>query len=168
MRVLSVLLLQGLLTAASIGAQDAGSDKIERENVKDRVGIGALLDRHKETGAVTVSHVFKGHGAAQAGLKRSDQILKVDGTEVEKLTWEQIEQLMAGESGTTIKLEVRPSDEGEPKEINVIRASLGNVWKQYEQARATAKESEISRENNRSKTPLEESEWDEISRGGPF
>lgn len=74
-------------------------------------GIGAGLSQDAKTMEVTISKVYEGTPAEEAGLRKDDQIISVDGTQANSMEVTQLVQLIRGEEGTTVHLEIyRASD----------------------------------------------------------
>ena len=68
-------------------------------------GIGAMTTEFNHRTVVTM--IFKGYPAFEHGLKIGDEIVKVNGQEIYRLSEEEIKQLMSGQEGTLIKLAVK-------------------------------------------------------------
>ena len=90
-------------------------------------GIGAIT---REIGDRTiVTMIMDGYGAQKGGLKIGDEIVKIDGIELSKLTREESSQLMKGQIGTTVSLTVRRYGSNSPLELEFRREKvrLNNV-----------------------------------------
>lgn len=90
-------------------------------------GIGAIT---REIGDRTiVTMIMEGYGAQNGGLKIGDEIMKIDGIELSKLTREESSQLMKGQVGTTVNLTVKRYGSGSPVELQFRRekVKLNNV-----------------------------------------
>lgn len=73
-------------------------------------GIGAVTRQFGKR--VAVSMVYENYPAAKGGLKIGDEIIKMDGIELAKLTMDQSNQLMRGQVGKLVTLTViRPGQE---------------------------------------------------------
>lgn len=87
-------------------------------------GIGAALKQDPNTKQVTVSKVYSGTPSEEAGLKKDDEIVSVDGVEA---TSEDLTKLVAkirGEEGTKVTLEIRRGEEADPFTVEVERKML--------------------------------------------
>jgi carboxyl-terminal processing protease len=73
--------------------------------------IGAVLARDGETGAVHVRETPEGNAAAVAGLLPGDQLKMIDGVLCDGLTTEQIQALLRGEVGSTVRLTIVRGEE---------------------------------------------------------
>lgn len=68
-------------------------------------GIGALT---REIGhRIVVTLIYEGYPAQKNGLKIGDELVKMDGMELSKLSTEEANHLMRGQVGTPVKLSVR-------------------------------------------------------------
>lgn len=89
-------------------------------------GIGALVSKSMTTGVVSISKVFKGTPAEEAGLRSGDIFYEVDGVEVTAdLDLDiLVKQHVKGEEGTTVHLKMfRPSVE-DYVEFDVVRRQI--------------------------------------------
>jgi C-terminal processing protease CtpA/Prc len=59
--------------------------------------------------------------AADAGLLAGDEVLRVDGEDVAKLTEKQVVERLRGPEGSRVTLEVRRAGERETRSITVVR-----------------------------------------------
>lgn len=87
-------------------------------------GIGAGLSQDTNTMEVTVSKVYEGTPAEEAGLKKEDVILTVDGVEATSMELTSLVQLIRGEEGTTVHLEVYRPSSGEELSFDVERRNV--------------------------------------------
>ncbi len=84
-------------------------------------GIGAGVSQNLTTMEVTITKVYKGTPAEEAGLKDGDMILSVDGLEAVTVGVDELVQNIRGEEGTSVHMVVyRPSTE-ETLEFDVMR-----------------------------------------------
>lgn len=87
-------------------------------------GIGAALKQDPNTKQVTVSKVYSGTPSEEAGLKKDDEIVSVDGVEA---TSEDLTKLVAkirGKEGTKVTLEIRRGGEADPFTVEVERKNV--------------------------------------------
>ena len=82
-------------------------------------GIGARVAEAEE-GGVRIVEPFEGQPAWNAGIRRGDVILAVDGKDVTKLQLNEAISLIRGPKGTKIALTVK-SPEQEPRDVEVVR-----------------------------------------------
>ena len=84
-------------------------------------GIGAGLTQDLDTMEVTVSKVYKGTPAEEAGLLNGDKILMVNDIEATSMELDQLVQHIRGEEGTDVYLQVYRESTGEVMEFEVTR-----------------------------------------------
>jgi carboxyl-terminal processing protease len=85
-------------------------------------GIGAVTRQFGKR--VVVSMVYENYPAAKGGLKIGDEIIKMDGVELAKLTMDQSNQLMRGQVGKAVTLTViRPGQE-KPVDLEFKREKI--------------------------------------------
>lgn len=85
-------------------------------------GIGALLQKNAETGAVSITKVYKDTPAEKAGLKEGDYIISADGYLATDEGLDTFVQHIRGEEGTDVELVI--SRNGEEQTIVCTRASI--------------------------------------------
>lgn len=85
-------------------------------------GIGAIT---REVGGRTVvTMIIDGYGAQKGGLKIGDEIVKIDGIELSKLTREESSQLMKGQVGTPVTLTVKRYGSDRPIDLQFRREKV--------------------------------------------
>jgi carboxyl-terminal processing protease len=84
-------------------------------------GIGAYVTMRD--GRLHIVNTFKDQPAEQAGLRRGDIVLEVDGTPIENMSVYEAIALIRGPAGTPVRLSVLREGE-EPFEVEIIRASI--------------------------------------------
>jgi len=91
-------------------------------------GIGVYLEKEENSEVVTVSEVIKYGPAYDAGMKKGDQILAIEGTDIQGKALEDVIEMIRGEKGSTVTLQIsRKTMTGESdffitiprKEINI-------------------------------------------------
>ncbi|HNP95075.1 MAG TPA: S41 family peptidase [Cyclobacteriaceae bacterium] len=85
-------------------------------------GIGAVTRVIGNRTVVTM--VYEGYPAEKNGLKIGDEVIKMDGIELSKLTIEEANQLMRGQLGTSVKLEVKRAGVNNPIELEFKREKV--------------------------------------------
>lgn len=95
-------------------------------------GIGAGLMQNAKTMEVTVSKVYEGTPAEDAGLEDGDQILKVDDVESTSMELSNLVKKIRGEEGTTVHLQIYRESSGETLEVDVKRANVDLPSVSYE------------------------------------
>lgn len=84
------------------------------------VGVGITYTIN--AGIATVKTVFKDSPADKYGMKNGDIILKIDGTEIEGMTSDEIKNLAQGEEGSTVVITVKRGDE--VLDLSIVRGSF--------------------------------------------
>lgn len=87
-------------------------------------GIGAGLSQDVDTMVVTISKVYAGTPAEEAGLLAEDIISSVDGVDATSMEVSDLVQLIRGEEGTTVHLEIIRPSTGEELSFDVERANV--------------------------------------------
>ncbi|MCI5872638.1 MAG: S41 family peptidase [Clostridiales bacterium] len=87
-------------------------------------GIGAGLTQDTSTMVVSVTKIYEGTPSEAAGLLAEDIILSVDGVDATSMEVTELVQLIRGEEGTTVHLEVYRPGTGEYLSFDVERANV--------------------------------------------
>ena len=87
-------------------------------------GIGAGLTQDIKTMVVTVNKIYDGTPSKDAGLLKDDVILSVEDVEATSMELSELVQLIRGEEGTTVHLEVYRPATGEYLSFDVERANV--------------------------------------------
>jgi hypothetical protein len=116
-RILSGLLVEA---AAVLGPVTLELTRLEpgEEPRIELCGIGVVLAAKDD--ALVVGTVVPGGGAAAAGLKAGDAVVRVDGQPVVTLGFDTAIQLIRGPEGSTVVLTIRRAD-GSVAEVPVVR-----------------------------------------------
>jgi carboxyl-terminal processing protease len=85
-------------------------------------GIGAAV--HDINGKIIISDPYEGFAAYKAGIRSGDQIVGINGNNVEGKTTEGISGLLKGPAGTPIKLKIVKVGQTTPSEINLVREEI--------------------------------------------
>lgn len=85
-------------------------------------GIGAEVSM--TNGKVTIVAPFRNSPAEKAGLRPSDQIIKIDGESIEGLSLHEAVLQIRGEKGTDVKLTVERPGLSEPLQLTVTRDDI--------------------------------------------
>ncbi|MGN0352305.1 MAG: S41 family peptidase [Roseburia sp.] len=87
-------------------------------------GIGAGLTQDPDTMVVTISKVYAGTPSEEAGLLAEDIIASVDGVDATSMEVSDLVQLIRGEEGTTVHLDILRPSTGEELSFDVERANV--------------------------------------------
>lgn len=95
-------------------------------------GIGVSIQQDAETKVLTVIRVFQGSGAEEAGMLPKDQIIGVNGKELDGEDVSEVVTWIKGEPGTTVDVNVyRPSTD-EELTLTIERRKIDNSTVSYE------------------------------------
>jgi carboxyl-terminal processing protease len=86
------------------------------------VGVGlelAVVDQHVE-----VSRVYPRGPAREAGISRHDRVVSINRQDVDKLPPDAVAELLRGEPGTTVRLELRSPGLDEPRVVELVRRAV--------------------------------------------
>lgn len=84
-------------------------------------GIGAGLSQNLDTMVVTITKVYRGTPAEEAGLKNGDVILAVDEWDATSMEVSKLVQHIRGEAGTTVHMTIYRESTDETLEFDVER-----------------------------------------------
>lgn len=87
-------------------------------------GIGAQLSQDKESGQVTITHVYDGSPAKEAGLKDGDVVMMVEDIESASMELSELVTHIRGEEGTSVHLQVYREGDTQYREFDVQRANI--------------------------------------------
>ncbi|ADH98601.1 S41 family peptidase [Salisediminibacterium selenitireducens] len=85
-------------------------------------GIGAEVSMIN--GRVTIVAPFRDSPAERAGLRPNDQVMEIDGEDIEGLTLTEAVMKIRGEQGTTVTLTIDRPGVSDPLEIDVVRDEI--------------------------------------------
>lgn len=87
-------------------------------------GIGAIFTQDPETMKVTVSRVYEGTPAEEAGLKNGDVVISVDEYEADSMELSELVTHIKGEEGTSVHIKVAREGEDGDVEMDVYRTEV--------------------------------------------
>ncbi|MCD6119273.1 PDZ domain-containing protein [bacterium] len=97
---------------------------LEAETTGHYAGIGVRIEIETALGLPQIANVFRDSPAAEAGLKKDDYIVLVDGESVEGLSLEEVGHMIMGEEGTIVKLTLANPLTYDEREADVERAII--------------------------------------------
>lgn len=123
---------QGIYEGYVGGLDDPYSVYYDEENTKSLMestegeydGIGTVLTQSRDTGIVTLTHVYDGSPAMEAGLKDGDILYKVEDTEVTGMELSEVASRVRGEGGTKVNLTVLRGERGEEITVTAVRGKI--------------------------------------------
>lgn len=120
---------------AMLNSLDPYTDYIPEDDIEDYRtlttgeygGIGAIVIKKK--GVSTVVLPYEGYPAHDAGLRAGDQIIKINGIDLDEMSSDEISHLLKGQSKSTIELTIKRFGEKELLEVslNRERITISNV-----------------------------------------
>lgn len=87
-------------------------------------GIGAALSQNTTTMQVTITKVYRGTPAEEAGLKNGDIILFVEDIDATSMSVSDLVQHIRGEEGTSVHMKIYRESTGETLEFDVQRRNV--------------------------------------------
>lgn len=84
-------------------------------------GIGARVEWDETLNTLRITEPFENQPAWQAGLRRGDLVLAVDGKSLEGTSLNEAVAKIRGPRGTTVILTVLSGDSATPREVSIIR-----------------------------------------------
>lgn len=87
-------------------------------------GIGAVLTQNKDTGIITLVHIYEDSPAMKAGLKDNDVLYKVEGQEVTGVDLNEVVSHIKGEGGTKLNLTVLRGKKNEEISVTAVRDKI--------------------------------------------
>lgn len=100
-------------------------EQLEESMNNSYVGIGITLEDAQKTGAFRVLAVAEGGPAQQAGMLPEDEIIRVDGEDVDGLSLDDLSARIKGEAGSQVTLVV--NRQGEEVTLVVTRNQVNTV-----------------------------------------
>ncbi|WP_242032966.1 carboxyl-terminal processing protease CtpB [Oscillatoria sp. FACHB-1406] len=98
-------------------------EELSNQTTGELSGIGLRLEVNSQTQVLTVVEPLDNSPASEAGLQTGDKILKIDSKPTTLMTVEQASELIRGEEGTEVTLEVSRGIET-PFEVTLKRAQV--------------------------------------------
>ena len=104
---------------------DANSSKVQAQLAANRyVGTGIALHMSQEEKLPAIPRVFYKGPAWQAGIKRGDLIVEIEGEATAGKDLRQIVQELRGEAGTEVTVVVRQPNSEESRELTITRGRV--------------------------------------------
>ncbi len=94
----------------------------ERQSSGDYVGVG--IEFGVKNARLTVIAPIEGSPAAQAGVRPGDVIVSVDGQDVTDRSVFDVEEMLIGEPGTTVRLRLLHQWQREPETLTMVRSHI--------------------------------------------
>ncbi len=87
-------------------------------------GIGSLIRYNHQLGRVCIDEPYENMPAAEAGLKKGDIILSIDGEDVTKRDNAYVSDHLRGDAGTTFELKIHRPSTGKDMRFKVTRRAI--------------------------------------------
>ena len=87
-------------------------------------GIGALIRYNQQLKRVVVDEPYEGMPALEAGLKKGDIILSIDGEDMSKKNVSEVSSRLRGDAGTTFTLKIKRPTTGKKMTLKMTRRSI--------------------------------------------
>ena len=131
-------LIDGIYAGLVEGLDDPYSQYYTAEEYEDLMttltgnyaGIGAMLQKNIETGAVTITKVYEDSPAEKSGLKEGDYIVSADGHLATEDDLDKFVQYVRGEEGTDVQLVI--NREGEEFDVTCTRDTISTPTVAYQ------------------------------------
>jgi carboxyl-terminal processing protease len=99
-------------------------DEVARSHETSFAGIGVLMSRPQDNQPPLIAEIFPNSPAAASGLKRGDRIIAVDGQDVTGQSVGDVANLIRGQPGTTVRLQVTRLNASQPMDFMMKRATV--------------------------------------------
>ena len=100
------------------------SEELKMMTTGKYAGIGSVIRYHTGKNTTVIAEPYENMPAYKAGLKAGDILLSINGTPVQGMNTDSVSDLLRGEAGTTVTLEIeRPGKKGKMN-VKIERASI--------------------------------------------
>lgn len=100
------------------------SDELRMMTTGKYAGIGAVIRYHSDKKTTAISSPYEDMPAYEAGLRAGDLILSIDGVPVREMSTDSVSNMLRGEPGTKLTLEIERPGEEERIEVTIERESI--------------------------------------------
>ena len=87
-------------------------------------GVGAIISYNFKLKRVVINEPYEGMPAAEAGLRKGDIILSIDGEDMTKQTNQYVSDHLRGDAGTTLELKVLRPATGKKLTMKITRKAI--------------------------------------------
>lgn len=94
-------------------------------------GVGAVISNNFKLKRVVINEPYEGMPAAEAGLRKGDIILSIDGEDMTKQTNQYVSDHLRGDAGTTLELKVLRPTTGKKLTMKITRKAIQMPYLPY-------------------------------------
>lgn len=94
-------------------------------------GVGAVISYNFKLKRVAINEPYEGMPAAEAGLRKGDIILSIDGEDMTKQTNQYVSDHLRGDAGTTLELKVLRPTTGKKLTMKITRKAIQMPYLPY-------------------------------------
>lgn len=94
-------------------------------------GVGAIISYNFKLKRVVINEPYEGMPAAEAGLRKGDIILSIDGEDMTKQTNQYVSDHLRGDAGTTLELKVLRPATGKKLTMKITRKAIQMPYLPY-------------------------------------
>ncbi len=98
--------------------------QIQQDLKNQYAGVGLTVSFDTETDTLVVTDVFGGSPAEKAGIKKLDEVLKIDGKSIAALSSNELLEGLRGELGTVVRLELQNAETGKTYTCELTRENI--------------------------------------------
>lgn len=96
-------------------------EELQLENEGKYVGIGAVVTQDDKTGVISVVRTIEGSPAREAGIKKDDIIVKVNGKDVTGMDLTTVVSRIKGKEDTEVKVQILDPKNAKKKTVKMLR-----------------------------------------------
>ncbi len=100
------------------------SDELKMMTTGKYAGIGSIIRYHNDKKTTVLSNPYEGMPAHRAGLRAGDLIMSIDGVSVKGMSTDSVSNMLRGEPGTKLTLEIERPGQKEIMKVRIERESI--------------------------------------------
>lgn len=114
----------GKLDPYTVYYSEDDADELKMMITGKYAGIGSMIRFHTEKKLTVIAEPYDNMPAAKAGLICGDALLSINGQDVRGMSTDSVSNLLRGEPGTKLKLEIERPGHKKPLTVTLERASI--------------------------------------------